>query len=81
MFIPVIIGIGIFIGFSLIGIVLETIEFNHGVCPVCGKKLLYFDSDSQGGRGHRCPNWHYSAWVSYNCVDKEYRKEKENEHV
>lgn len=48
-------------------------EFNNGVCPKCGKQLKHFDTDSQGGRGYCCNDCHYFTWVSYDCVDKNFK--------
>ena len=58
----------------LYGIHIEKIEFNNGICPKCGKKLKWFDTDSQGGRGYCCNDCRYFTWVSYNCVDKGYKE-------
>jgi len=49
----------------------EARDFNNGFCPHCGRKLRYFDSDSQGGRGYRCDACEYTTWCSY-AVDKNY---------
>ena len=57
-------------GGAIIGILLEKKEYNNGYCPHCGKKLLLFDTDSQGGRGYICEECGYCAWVSYPFVDK-----------
>ena len=59
----------------LIGIHLEKKGFNNGVCPYCKRKLELFDYDSQGGRGYTCknPKCGYYTWVSYKCVDKDFR--------
>ena len=48
-------------------------NFNKGSCPKCGKKLEYFDMDSQGGRGYCCRDCNYYTWVSYNFVDKNFK--------
>ncbi len=56
-------------GGSIIGITLEKKGYNGGRCPRCGKKLVYFDTDSQGGRGYTCRRCNYTTWVSYSCVD------------
>ena len=67
----------IFIVLGIIyGIYTERKDFNNGYCPNCGKKLKLFDIDSQGGRGYCCHDCMYYAWVSYNCVDKNYNKIK-----
>lgn len=52
--------------------------FNNGKCRVCGNSLELFDYDSQGGRGYKCPRCYRHVWISYNCVDRNY-KEKEND--
>lgn len=57
----------------LAGIYLESSGYNDGVCPVCGKELRHFDTDSQGSRGYSCDNCNYTAWVSYSVVDKDYK--------
>ena len=49
-------------------------KFSPAICPKCGKKLKWFDTDSQGGRGYCCHDCRYFIWVSYNCVDKEYKE-------
>ena len=59
-------------GIILYGIHIEKKDFNSGICPKCGKKLKWFDTDSQGGRGYCCHDCRYFIWVSYNCVDKDY---------
>ena len=60
-----------------IGIKSETKAFNKGVCKKCGRKLKYFDVDTQGGRGYKCEACDYYTWVSYLCVDKDYWEGKE----
>ena len=50
--------------------------FNNGICPKCGARLKYFDTDSQGGRGYTCEKCNYCTWVSWNTVDKKYWKDK-----
>lgn len=67
--------LSLFIWIPLIGMYLEKKRFNHGICIKCGKKLKLFDCDSQDGRGYYCDNCYYSAWVSYNSIDKNYKGE------
>lgn len=67
-----IVGICILCGI-LYGIKVERKKFNNGVCPKCGKQLKHFDTDSQGGRGYCCNDCHYFTWVSYDCVDKNFK--------
>ena len=55
---------------AVIGIVLESIRFNKGICPHCGTKVKFFDTDSHGGRGYKCPNCGWIVWISYYLVDK-----------
>lgn len=52
----------------------EKEKFNNGICKVCGQKLKCFDTDSQGGRGYTCSEWHYPVWVSYPSVDKNFKE-------
>ena len=47
----------------------EKKAYNNGICPNCGNKLEYFDTDSQDGRGYMCPSCKYTTWCSYS-VDK-----------
>lgn len=56
-------------GGAIVGILLEKKDYNSGICPHCGKKLILFDTDSQGGRGYICEECNYVAWVSYPFVD------------
>lgn len=53
-----------------IGIRLETMYYNKGICPVCNGKYEIFDIDSQGSRGYECDTCGNVIWVSYPCVDK-----------
>jgi hypothetical protein len=55
----------------------EEVDYNHGICPHCERKLRKFDEDSQGGRGYMCDCCGYVTWVSYYCVDRDY---KEDDH-
>lgn len=57
---------------SLIGIHLEKKDFNNGQCPICGRHLRHFDTDSLGRRGYICDKCFYSTWVSYKSVDRCY---------
>lgn len=74
--VSILIFVGIAYTIAHIGIILERKSFNNGVCPKCGHKLRYFDTDSQGGRGYICDRCLYDAWVSYNCVDRDYTNQK-----
>lgn len=58
---------------AIIGIILESINFNKGFCSHCNTKIEYFDTDSQGGRGYKCPLCGRMVWVSYGFVDKKRR--------
>lgn len=66
----------LFVGFMLLGIYLEYKDYNHGICKVCGNKLKYFDTDSQGGRGYKCTSCDYFTFVSWECVDNKNYKEE-----
>ena len=46
----------------------EKRNWNKGICPVCGKPWMRYDTDSHGSRMYRCENWH-SCDVSYR-IDK-----------
>ena len=62
----------------------EKLDYNHGICPRCGnqnvfiemRRLKKFDDDSQGGRGYKCDRCGYVTWVSYDCVDCDYKEEE-----
>lgn len=56
----------------LFGIYIEYKDFNNGVCPKCGNHLVYFDTNSQGGRAYHCSKCMYTTWVSY-WIDKIYK--------
>jgi DNA-directed RNA polymerase subunit RPC12/RpoP len=66
--IPVIFSIGVMI-FMIFGCIKtahqERRDWNNGYCPKCGKKLVHFDTDSQGGHGWQCPDCGNFVWVSY----------------
>lgn len=63
-----------------IAIYTEKKYFNNGKCPICNARLKYFGTDSQGGRGYCCEECDYHTWVSWNTVDKQYRKQEEAEN-
>ena len=56
---------------TAIAIHLEKKEYNNGICPECYRKMRYFDSDSQGGRGYICTKCKRVVWVSWPGVDKD----------
>ena len=56
-------------GSAIVGILLEKKEYNRGICPYCGKKLVQLDTDSQGNRGYVCYECSYYTWISYPFVD------------
>ena len=43
----------------------EKKHFNNGICPKCGKPLIHFDDDSQGGQGWCCRKCDYYVWISW----------------
>ena len=57
----------------------EAKDWNGGYCPICGRKLRYFDTDSQGGHGWRCDGCGYTTWVSYHKWVYRTRKANEND--
>lgn len=62
---------------TLIGYLTEKRKFNNGKCKCCGEKLELFDTDSQGGRGYKCPKCNTYLWISYK-VDKNYKTIRRN---
>lgn len=52
---------------GLIGSITERHKWNNGICKETGEPWVYFDTDSQGGRGYKSRD--YVCWVSY-PVDK-----------
>ena len=44
--------------------------WNNGVCPANNQKWIYFDTDSQGGRGYKTADNKYVCWISWNNIDK-----------
>ena len=60
-----------FLLIGYIGTKIESKSFNSGLCPKCNTKFKHFDTDSQGGRGYKCNNQHYT-WVSYPWIDRNF---------
>jgi len=61
----VLIVLVIMIAISYIASYYEYKRWNNGICPVCGKEMKQFDTDSQGGEGWTCKCCDYTTWVSY----------------
>lgn len=61
-------------GLMYVAIIFEKRDFNNGVCPHCGKTLVHFSTNSQGGRGYCCSDCEHYIWVSYSCVDKKFKE-------
>jgi hypothetical protein len=59
---------------AISGIRIEKANFNKGYCKICHQKLSCFDTDSQGGRGYTCPEMHYTTWISYPFIDKDFKE-------
>lgn len=66
--------IAIVIFFAMGGITrsAEKREYNNGMCPKCGSRLVLTDMDSQGGRWYTCSHRYdktdpcdYDCWISY----------------
>lgn len=57
----------------------EAKDWNGGYCPICGRELRHFDTDSQGGHGWCCDDCGYTAWVSYHKWVYRTRKTDEND--
>ena len=47
------------------GYIIEMKDYNDGICPYCGNRLIYFDTDSTGAEGYHCERCGYSCWVSW----------------
>lgn len=62
---------------GIIGIVIESKLYNKGICLTCSQPLEFFDFDSRGGRGYKCPLCGDKIWVSYDRVDKYWDKIRE----
>jgi DNA-directed RNA polymerase subunit RPC12/RpoP len=52
----------------------EKKAFNKGKCTHCNVDMKLFDYDSHGGRGYACPNCAHKVWISYNIIDKDFRR-------
>jgi tRNA(Ile2) C34 agmatinyltransferase TiaS len=63
-------------GVTFIASYFEYKNWNGGVCPKCGRKLEYFDTDSQGGEGWTCDECDYTTWVSYHNLVYKFWKNK-----
>lgn len=50
----------------------EKTWWNDGKCPKCGQPWVWFDTDSQGGRGYKCNNCNKCIWISYKNIDAGY---------
>ena len=50
-----------------IGPITERRTWNKGICKENGIKWVYFDTDSQGGRGYKAGN--IKCWISWPRVD------------
>lgn len=77
MTLSVSIAASVYIGIVYLGYRLDVYAWNGGICRICGGRMNWFDTDSQGGRGYRCENdnWepekhpHRCVWISYPRVD------------
>ena len=51
---------------------LDKIEWNGGKCRSHDRRWIYFDTDSQGGRGYKCAPMvrdGCSTWISWFWID------------
>lgn len=55
--------------FRHLGRTLESRGWNNGHCRQCGERWVYFDADSQGGRGYKCGGCKACTWVSWGGID------------
>ena len=58
---------------AIIGICIETYNWNKGKCRKCGGDLRFFDYDHTASRGYECEHCYHKVWISYKCVDKRKR--------
>ena len=70
MIIPIIISV---LGASGIiwGYFSEKASWNNGICTETGEPWVYFDTDSQGGRGYKSGDY-CTTWISYPGIDHNY---------
>lgn len=54
----------------IIGLCIETHNWNKGKCRLCEHNLRLFDIDSTGARGYECEHCYHKVWISYNYVDR-----------
>jgi len=47
----------------------ERMQWNDGICGNCNNPWVYFDTDSQGGRGYKCKNCGNVVWISWPFID------------
>lgn len=64
----IILLLGILVIIPCIGSISDSINWNGGKCPKCGKEWELFAIDSGGGRGYKCACRH--IWISYNVDHK-----------
>lgn len=70
--VPVIAIVVLFIICVTVGYDMDKRFYNNGYCK-CGGEWVYFDMDSGGGRGYKCPKCKEHIWISY-PVDKGYKE-------
>ena len=58
----------LFLVIPIIGLTLDLRDWNGGIAP-CGNEWVYFDTDSQGGRGYNCADRCHGTWISYPWID------------
>ena len=64
LIIPILLG-------CLYGGISERRAFNNGICKKLGLPWIYFDTDSQGGRGYKSGK--YTTWVSWPRIDNDHQ--------
>lgn len=51
---------------------IEKRNYNNGICPRCGKKLMKAKvHNGYNERCYMCPNLDYTAWVYFKRIDKD----------
>lgn len=69
------------ISMTVVSNAIEYVDYNHGVCPHCGKELEWLFSGRRKGsffekRLYICPGCDYHAWVSWHWICRKRYKKK-----
>lgn len=56
-----------FLACALVASMAERYSWNGGICRATGEPWIYFDTDSQGGRGYK--SGEHVTWISWPGID------------